>query len=239
MLTLRLANSLSNLGENLPSSFSLALDGTDQYVDVDDGAGELDPEKGTISTWFTFGATTVTRRICRFKASATSNAIDILWHQAASNLRIGYYTVSTYKYASFIASSIVGDGKWHHIAVTWSTSADEIKIYLDGTLKDTETGLGEFSGAINLGDIGQSTEDDTYWLGDFSEFAIFDEVIPIGSLFVADEEPIDLTGISGLVGYWRLDEGAGVIALDSSGKENPGTLKNTPSWTTNVPLKAG
>jgi len=35
---------------------------------------------------------------------------------------------------------------------------------------------------------------------------------------------------SGLVGYWRLDEGVGTIAFDSSGNNNHGTLVNGPSW---------
>jgi len=35
---------------------------------------------------------------------------------------------------------------------------------------------------------------------------------------------------SGLVGYWRLDEGKGDIAFDSSGNANHGILMNGPTW---------
>lgn len=35
---------------------------------------------------------------------------------------------------------------------------------------------------------------------------------------------------SGLVGYWRLDEGAGIIAFDSSENDNHGILVNSPQW---------
>jgi hypothetical protein len=34
-----------------------------------------------------------------------------------------------------------------------------------------------------------------------------------------------------LVGYWKLDEGAGTTASDSSGNNNTGTLTNGPIWT--------
>ena len=34
----------------------------------------------------------------------------------------------------------------------------------------------------------------------------------------------------GLVGYWRLDEGSGTTAADSSGNGNTGTLVNGPTW---------
>ncbi len=37
---------------------------------------------------------------------------------------------------------------------------------------------------------------------------------------------IDLT----IVGYWKLDEGTGTIAQDSSGNGNDGTLTNGPTW---------
>jgi len=33
-----------------------------------------------------------------------------------------------------------------------------------------------------------------------------------------------------LVGYWKLDEGSGTIAYDSSGNGNDGTLVNNPTW---------
>jgi hypothetical protein len=33
-----------------------------------------------------------------------------------------------------------------------------------------------------------------------------------------------------LVGWWKLDEGSGNIAYDSSGNGNDGTLEGTPQW---------
>jgi hypothetical protein len=35
---------------------------------------------------------------------------------------------------------------------------------------------------------------------------------------------------SGLVGWWKFDEGSGTVALDSSGKGHDGTLRNGPAW---------
>jgi prepilin-type N-terminal cleavage/methylation domain-containing protein len=37
---------------------------------------------------------------------------------------------------------------------------------------------------------------------------------------------------SGLVGYWKFDEGSGTTAIDSSGNNNTGTLFNGPTWIT-------
>jgi hypothetical protein len=45
-------------------------------------------------------------------------------------------------------------------------------------------------------------------------------------VFEASEAPPE----GGLVGYWKLDEGSGNTAVDSSGKGNTGTLQNGPVW---------
>ena len=37
---------------------------------------------------------------------------------------------------------------------------------------------------------------------------------------------------TGLVGWWKFDEGSGTAAGDSSGNNNTGTLTNGPTWTT-------
>jgi hypothetical protein len=50
----------------------------------------------------------------------------------------------------------------------------------------------------------------------------FDDV----KVFEASETPSP----SGLVGYWKFDEGSGTYATDSSGSGNTGTLTNGPAW---------
>ena len=41
----------------------------------------------------------------------------------------------------------------------------------------------------------------------------------------------DINKISGLVGWWKFDEGNGTVAYDSSGNGNDGNLTNGPIWT--------
>ncbi|MFA5386522.1 MAG: LamG-like jellyroll fold domain-containing protein [Candidatus Paceibacterota bacterium] len=41
-----------------------------------------------------------------------------------------------------------------------------------------------------------------------------------------------ITNTSGLVGYWKLDEGTGTVASDSSGNNNACTLTSGPTWIT-------
>jgi len=37
-----------------------------------------------------------------------------------------------------------------------------------------------------------------------------------------------------LVGYWKLDDGSGTVAADSSGNGNDGTIVNNPTWISGV-----
>jgi len=48
---------------------------------------------------------------------------------------------------------------------------------------------------------------------------------------------IPSTVVSGLIGYWKFDEGSGMIAYDSSGNNNFGALAASPTWIT--PGKVG
>jgi Concanavalin A-like lectin/glucanases superfamily len=57
-------------------------------------------------------------------------------------------------------------------------------------------------------------------------------------LFVADfdnnrvlEYDFAAPPTNGLVGWWKMDEGSGASAADSSGNGNTGTLQNSPTWT--------
>ena len=61
----------------------------------------------------------------------------------------------------------------------------------------------------------------------FSQINGFSKIKPVSNKY-----PAALTGIgSGLVGYWKFDEGSGTTAADLSGSGNNGTLVNGPSWT--------
>jgi hypothetical protein len=42
--------------------------------------------------------------------------------------------------------------------------------------------------------------------------------------------PIECDWFNGLVGYWKLDEGSGTVAYDSSGIGNNGSLMEGPTW---------
>ena len=237
MLSLQLSNSLTGLGETAENVYSLNFNGTDEYVTVDGVAEDIEVTLGTISVWVKLKTTSTSGTMVQARVDS-NNVMNLFYHNGSSEGRFTYKAGGSAKVVAF-TDSIENDGKWHNIVATWSVAADEIKIYLDGTLKATTTSLGTWAGTIDACDIGQNTIDGSYLTGNLTEVAIFTRVVPIGELWIANRQPIDLTGSTGLVGYWKFDEGTGTVAADSSGTGNTGTLNNTPTWSTDVPYKTG
>jgi len=236
MLGLKLGHSVTGLGKTVTNGYSVAFNGTDESIQVNAVGSSVNVDAGTISLWVKLNTMGSSGHMYHMRVDA-NNLINIFYHASSNEGRLTYKAGGSAKVASF-TDAIENDGKWHNIVGTWDTSADEIKLYLDGTLKDTVTGLGTWSGTISLASIAQSTQDAGFFNGNVAEVAVFSRVMPIGQLFVANVQPLILTGMTGLIGYWELDDGSGVRAADSSGKGFSGSLVNTPTWSTDVPYKA-
>tara|TARA_R110002012_G_scaffold15913_3_gene62393 strand:+ start:691 stop:1425 length:735 start_codon:yes stop_codon:yes gene_type:complete len=238
---LGLGSSLSTLKKNLvfQDNYSILFDGTDDYVDCDRVAGDIDVLKGTISMWVKLHTTTTTGHF--IKASKDSNNfIHIFYHANTNQIRISYKGNGSNSAVATGTLSIENDGNWHHIVGTWSTTDDELKLFLDGSLVGTTTSLTELTGAPITCDIGQNTDGGNFFDGLINDVAIFTKVVPISDLYVTPSsgayKPTDLIAIQdGLIGYWKFEDGSGVEARDVSGNNNHGTLTNSPTWSTDTP----
>jgi hypothetical protein len=214
-------------------TFSLLFNGTDESVTIDAVASSINGAAGSVSLWANL-----------FRAKVDSNNyVNILYHASSNELRFAYKAGGTNKTA-VTSEAIEGDGNWHHIGATWDSSVDEIKLYLDGQLKATTTGLGTFSGTLSEADLGQNLTGGGFYKGYMSNVAIFTSVLTLADMqYIQNRSnavatrfyPMDITNMIRLVGYYRLESGSGTIALDSSGNGKNGTLVNTPTWSTVTP----
>ena len=133
-------------------------------------------------------------------------------------------------------------GNWYHWAITYagnSASPKTLKAYRDGTevLDTTATWSSTggdapiYFGARNNGGYSQGGE------CNLDEVAIFNEVKDVSTLYNSGT-PSDLQDESGLVGYWRFENGSGTVATDLSGNGNHGTLTTDdtglPAWSTDT-----
>ena len=134
-------------------------------------------------------------------------------------------------------------GTWYHWAITYagnSASPKTLKGYIDGEEifdtttswpdADLQTGIPIYFGARNVWTTGYNAG----WSCGLDEVAIFDEVKDVSTLY-SGGTPFDLSDESGLVGYWRFEEGSGTTVEDLSGNGNDGTFAPISGDTTALP----
>ena len=214
----RVTNAINNI-------YSIDFDGVDAFIDV--GAGVIDKDEGTYSLWAKLDETSSNGTLIRFGADS-NNYAQIMYANGSSQLRMTYKASGGTKNAT-ATDAIEGDGKWHHIAGVWSKSSDHIKIYIDGVLKDTTSGLEDFVGSPTEGNIGSNTESGNYFEGLIDEVSIFNAELSASVIneIYNDGFPNAVNGISGLLGYWKMGDGATYPTIpDDSSFSNNGTMTN-------------
>ncbi|MBI4311288.1 MAG: hypothetical protein HY681_05835 [Chloroflexi bacterium] len=111
--------------------------------------------------------------------------------------------------------------QWYHIALT--LAPNDLKCYLDGVLKATDA---DTQGADGFGTatpifVGRDLPGASFFLGAIDDVRIFNRVLDSNEINTVKAGG---TVTSGLVGHWKLDEGSGATAGDSSGNGNGGQI---------------
>ena len=128
-------------------------------------------------------------------------------------------------------SSGNANGSWHHVMCVVDRLANELRLYVDGTLIGTPTDISA-AGSLETGDwlsIGARGSGNSQCDCDIDDVRIYGrslsafEVSSLHALGASCIEP----STTALVGHWALDEVGGAVIADSSGNGNTGT------WTDN------
>ncbi|TSC55221.1 MAG: hypothetical protein LiPW30_687 [Parcubacteria group bacterium LiPW_30] len=129
------------------------------------------------------------------------------------------------------------EGVWHHAVSTYDGA--NMKVYVDGVLKNTCAATGNINLTGGGIEIGMFSSPGYYpFKGLIDEVRIYNRALTaseILDLYKAGDGGIIKTivsGKTGLVGYWPMNEGVGTRADDVSGYKNNGTLLNSPTWVT-------
>ena len=183
-----------NTNKDKVSNFSMDFDGTDDYVDCGNDSS-LDLTTLSISLWVKFDYTSG-NKILIGKDYTSSYYINsaggaVTWWTNGSSL-------------STIDINI-DDGNWHHLLCTASASSKDI--YMDGVSKASGAGGVATVDTDNLY-IGNSPVLNAPFQGKIDEVSLFNSVKAVGDLWDGTGQPTDLTGESGLVGYWKMGEEA-------------------------------
>jgi len=204
----------------------LTLNGSSHYLDADVVTTATD--NVTLEAWVNWDG-------------QSSGSQGIIYHGNSSNSGYGIFLYSGATPARALtilcggkdwvtSSTALPTGGWHHVAAvrengTW-------KLYLDGSersLNNTGVVPNTPAGKCNLG---SSTSGGDKFKGKIDEVRIW--TVARSQSQIRSSYASLAGNETGLVAYWRLDEGSGTTTGDGSGHGKTATLYGSPTWGTST-----
>jgi len=147
----------------------------------------------------------------------------------AGDGKLQFYIKTSDTIKLLVVSDALTTGEWYHIVGTWDGTTQ--RLYKNGVEIASETPGGTLDSLSNVffSNSGSETMD-----GFIDEVRIWNVGLDAATIraWMCRKVTSSHTNYSNLKGYWKLDEGSGTTAADSSGNGNNGTLTNGPSWGT-------
>lgn len=213
--------------------------GSADYINIGDPVGgELDfgTADFTVELWIKVDVSTAFQLLL-YKGGSSLGNEGYDFEISPSSHRVGFNIADSGSgYGAVSSTSIVDDGKWHHVVGVCDRTgvlgtANRSYIFIDGV---QEGGPNDISsvGSISTTTALEISRNSTYTVnGVIDEVRIWNDVRTLTE--IKENMYKELTGSeAGLAGYWKLNEGSGTNAADSSTNSNNGTLTNGPSWVT-------
>jgi hypothetical protein len=139
----------------------------------------------------------------------------------------------TNSYIIMTTAIITADSIWHHVAAVFDrTNPNKTGIYLDGIkLTTTDTGTAANVGSIaSTNGLGLGRDSDNL----SSTSSTFNGSLDETRIYNRALSPTEVSQLynfaPGPVGYWKMDEGTGSTAIDSSGNGYSANWSGTPMW---------
>lgn len=132
---------------------------------------------------------------------------------------------------NLVGSFTINSGSWTHVAVSRQKSGEKLQIFINGTPDATITDASQTQSlkASPALQIGGNPNDKRYYRGLIDEVRVWNVVRTTAEL-EANRNRRLAGNEDGLVGYWRFDDGAGLLASDSGPKQNHGVLQGPAQW---------
>jgi hypothetical protein len=225
----------ADLSSALFNSYSVALAGDDDYVEVGDVSG-LTGTSFSISAWFYLTGTPSNESI--FGAGSSSS--DRIWLQVRDTNTIRFGSLGNSSDFD-LPSGTFSTNTWYHVVGVINGTSKEV--FIDGTSLGTDTVSNlsgtngnnvRIGGLYSPGPFGSLTP----YQGILDEVAVFSTALSstnVSSIYNSGA-PDDLTSYSP-VGWWRMgdnDNGSGTTVTDQGSGGNNGTLTNGAAFSTTV-----
>ncbi|MEW6061492.1 MAG: LamG-like jellyroll fold domain-containing protein, partial [Bacteroidota bacterium] len=203
-------------------SYALSFDGVDDYANL---PVTTSPTAYTVEMWVKPSVTTNANIFVRTDATGPNSAYS---HQ----LRIenGKFAHYLYDGASYTLSSAttISANTWYHVAIV-ATNNGSMKLYLNGTDEVTGVTIGTLWTGGDRYYVGSVGAGMSAFQGLIDEIRIWNFARTIEE--VAADKDVELNGNeSGLIHYWKNNEGSGTSIDDATANNLAGTLVNGVAW---------
>lgn len=233
---------------------SLLFDGTNDEVNFTTSAFQTAlanadfKNTGSVSIWVRLNTTGSNCQPWDFTID-TNNRINLQYkHNVSHKYVFTYKGGGAVKIAETSTLTHENDGNFHHMVCTWDNGdANEIKIYVDGSLIDT-TGLaavelaGDFDDAAGSEGVevigGTSFNGNADLNGYLDDFAVYSDVLDsndVETLYnLGASNPANVNTVGTIMAHWTLNEGTGTTVTDKiNGYVGTlGTGGNAPTFST-------
>ena len=191
-----------------------------------------EPVDFTIACWAETRSSDCSGTYCGSQLVSVGDHFEILSHYNLFDSPVaGFHDGSTYVTVAASGGSRIEKG-WHHYAVTFNDALDELKIYVDGKLSGTLS----TSSSVAYSGLGSNTAIGANGNGNVN----YDHDGPIDDVRIYNQSlsATEIAELYGLMGHWKMDEGSGATAADSTAFANDATLYGA-TWTTDCAGNSG
>ena len=232
------------------NTYSVDFDGTDDYVDTNSTFQSTYQSSHTISFWFKLDNTSSLQSL--FGAWSGPTSQNAIYFDGSASIVHRYRVASSPKATT--SAAFTADTNWHHYAVTLTQNGSnlDVKTYIDGVYKSTNTEAITMSGfsQSNNSYIGFRNGSTGYLDGKMDEVVIIGSALSDGGVSTGQTAggdiatlynsgtPSDISSLSPVAWYRMGDNnsGTGTTITDQGSGGTNGTLTNGPTFSTDVPV---
>ena len=178
----------------------------------------------TVEGWFLLNSVAAGMPALVTEAYAGDGLVKFSLYLNGQQIVAGFFTGS---WTTATSSVIMPVNIWTHIAATYDQTS--INIYVNGVLTGSIPATVALPAGTEEWRFGRRWDNSEYFLGAMDEVRIWN-VARTQAQIQAAKGAIIAPGTSGLLAYYRLDEGSGTSVADLTGHNYSGTFAGAPTW---------
>ena len=167
------SGSTLNTSEEKLGTGCLEFDGSNDYVSLGTDSGFNLLNGGTVAMWV--NTDNITDR--RLAGKGSNGAWELLSETTNNVLK---FRVNDGSVENVVGTTALSDGTWYHVAGVYDKSAGEIRLYVNGALENTTTGIGQIATVGTATYLGRN-EGGNYYDGLIDDVGFWNTVLPIGT----------------------------------------------------------